>query len=678
MMDIPDKIWIEHWELDVAAGMLSNAQQQHHLEPKVVDVLVLLVRNAGTLVTRDQFLSEVWDDRVVGDEVLTRCITELRQALGDLHDPRRYIETLPRRGYRLIANVGTGSATASEPVPLKFRGISALVALLLIPLSILLLTNREPSRESVSAPLASTIAVLPFMNLSPDPDNAYFTAGMHEEVLTKLSQVNQFNVISRTSVLNYEIARNIAEKLRTNLTPVEQARIARVPTSNIEAYEAFLRGRQKMSQRKTTALAEAVQFFQAAVNLDPQFALAYSSLADVYNLQTIYNGLPLDETLPKAKAAVRKALSLDDSLGEVWTTKAFIHMTERDYGAAEAAYLKAIQINPNYVTAHHWYGVMLIRTGRFEEALARIDNGLALDPLSSILHIARATALEYLGRFDDSLRVTDRVMEIDPQFQGGPSMKAHTYWYAFGQLDRALPYLLEARTLDPGTPYRSSNLADLYLGLDDVNKANYWIEQAKEIGPDVFAVQYIQFLLHLYRDEQVRATALATKLNAMRPRFWPTAVYLQNIDLRSGQTDKASRWIESAFPELSEEDPRIDFSNWEAALNLAMVMQKRGESDKANRLLALTRVVTQKLPRLGPDGSWLADVQIYALQGKSDKAINALREAIDIGWRGWWWFHLKLDLTLQSLHQNEEYQLLVDEVTADIAAQRARVNAIQL
>jgi len=214
-----------------------------------------------------------------------------------------------------------------------------------------------------------------------------------------------------------EVATAIAEALQATLSPEEQDRLKAVPTKNLAALEAYFHGKQRLATRTSEAYINAVDLFQRAIELDPEFALAYVGLADTYTLQALYAGFSQEEMSAKSELAINKALELDEQLGEVYATLGlFQDQQKRDLAAAETAYKRALELNPNYATAHHWYSVLLNNLGRSKEALARIRKAQELDPLSAIINQAVGNVLGSLGRFDEALAQFEKVIEIDPAF----------------------------------------------------------------------------------------------------------------------------------------------------------------------------------------------------------------------------------------------------------------------
>ncbi len=474
-----------------------------------------------------------------------------------------------------------------------------------------------------------------------------------------------------------EIATAIAEALRAELLPEEQDRLASIPTENLGAYEAYLLGRQRLERATAAASVEAVDYFQQAIELDPGFALAYVGLADSYANQVYYGSLGLEEGVAKAQVAADKALALDDQLGEVYSSLAGIKHQSRDFEGAEAMYRRALELNPNYATAYNWYGELLRNSlGRSEEALALDRKAAELDPLSAYKIYGVGLDLASLGRFDEALVWYQRALEVDPGYPEAYIAIGVRYWSVSGRLDEAVVWLAKGISLDPGVPFDSALLGLLFLDLGDFDRAESWIERSLELGPESFLPNLAMHALHVYRGDEATALNYARRGFEWIPLFLPA--HRRDRVLRAGRYAEARALYEERYPELlNEGDPKVDGSNWAAAIDLALVLSKTGEQEHADLLLNRSFQHIQSLPRLGSYGYWIADVWIYALRGDKRKALSALRQAIDEGWRSSWRYFLEHDPTLESLYDEPEYQAMIAEMEADMAGQLERVREME-
>lgn len=324
------------------------------------------------------------------------------------------------------------------------------------------------------------IAVLPFDNETDDPTLEYLSTGIAESLIKNLSQVQTVRVLAYSTVSKYkgrernpralgreldvralvagrisrvhgaatiatelvdtsdgsrlwgeqyrcgqtdvltiqeEISREIGEKLKVRMTLEERRLIVKRYTADPEAYRLYLKGRFHWNKRTREGLTKGIDYFATAIERDPSYALAYSGLADCYNLLSLYSVLPPTETMPKAKAAASRALELDSSLAEAHTSLGYAHLYfDWDWAAAEREFRQALAINPNYATAHHWYHEYLTAMGRFEEQMAEILLAQELDPLSLIINTDVGWGLYYRGSYDEAIEQLVRTLELDANF----------------------------------------------------------------------------------------------------------------------------------------------------------------------------------------------------------------------------------------------------------------------
>ncbi|MBW2542140.1 MAG: tetratricopeptide repeat protein [Deltaproteobacteria bacterium] len=475
-----------------------------------------------------------------------------------------------------------------------------------------------------------------------------------------------------------EIAISVADALRAELSPEEHDRIVSAPTENLAAYEAYLLGQQRMAELTIATIKEATGYFQQAIELDPSYALAYVGLADSYVHRADWGHAPRAETLDKAQVAVEKALALDDRLGEAYNSLGGIKDLRGDFEGADAAYQRALELNPNYATTYHWYGVLLRRWGRAEEALPLLFKAAELNPLAAMILAEVGLDLESLGRFEEALTWYERSLELDPMLDGVNERMGFYHWSVTGKLDQAVVWYRRAVSRDPEQPVFATILGAIYLDLGDPDKAEYWFERSIALGPEKSSAEIEMSFLHLYQGDEPAAAEQARKALTAFPGNSDALLILRDHELSAGRYAEARALYEKNNPDLlSDDDPKVGRMNWAHAVNLALVLFKTGEKERGDLLLEKSLQHIQSKPRLGINGYIMFDVDIFAMQGEKQKALTALRQAIDEGWRRYWWYNLKYAPDLVSLHDEPEYRAIVAEIEADMAAQLAHVREME-
>ncbi len=472
------------------------------LTPRVFETLLFLVQHSGVVLDKERLMEAVWPDSIVEENNLSQNISSLRRVFGETPGSHHYIVTVPGRGYRFVAEVRRPAApiipeTKSAPVepevtseatssparnfpPLLLIGLGVLVFALVAYLLWSTKTQNPEPRTAARAISEKSIAVLPFDNLSRDPENAYFTDGIKDEILTRLSKISDLKVISRTStqkfksspenigqiarqlgvanilegsvqksgetvritvqlihaqtdthlwaetydrkltdmfVIESEVAQRIATSLEATLSAPEKQALAAKPTGNVEAYQTYLKGRYYWNKRTDEAFAKAGEYFQKSIAIDPKYAPAYSGLSDAYQFAA-FNSPARAELYAKAREAAKKALQLDPTLAEPHASLGLIAMNyDWDWPAADREFRRAIELNPNYATAHHWYAEYLIALGRADDSLTEIKRARELDPLSLIINTDIGKILYYARRYDEAIAQLQDTRKIDPDFE---------------------------------------------------------------------------------------------------------------------------------------------------------------------------------------------------------------------------------------------------------------------
>lgn len=503
------------FELDLQTGELHKSGHKVPLRPQAVKVLIVLATRASQLVTREELNDHIWghDTFVDFEHGLNLCIQQIRAALDDDANTPRYIETLPRRGYRFIAPVnntdgharpsaagdpnGSAAETQTEAPQSEVRGLQRIaqgqrwrwqlwiaassLALLALVTGIYLLRARSQQR---ARPPAGKImfVVLPFENLSGDPEQEYFSDGLTEEMISRLGQFapRRLGIIARTTAIQYkgtkkridqigkelgvdyvlegtvrragdrvrisaqliqvsdqthlwarnyerdlrdilrvqdDVAESIAKEVEIKLTPEQQARVAKAAPVNAAAYETYLKGRYYLTKTTGRDLKRALEYFQQATQLDPNFALAYASLSDTYNATNTGYLAPL-EAGPRAKAAAIKALEFDEDLPLAHAALGRVLLIyEWDWPGAEKEFLRSLELNPNLPEAHLGYAEYLASVGRFPESVAHIRTAFGLDPLSANVRFQAIGISLYMSRrYEETIEECRKARELPPDF----------------------------------------------------------------------------------------------------------------------------------------------------------------------------------------------------------------------------------------------------------------------
>jgi TolB-like protein len=471
---------------------LARGEESVRVEPKMTQVLVALAAEPGAVVSKEELLRRVWADTFVTEEVLTRSISELRKIFKDNSKAPKYIETIPKVGYRLLVPVVVleGGVPAVVPLvvgPRNFRRVAA-VGIFAVAIAMLAVYLEHAHRAHAAQPRILSLAVLPLANLSGDTEQDYFADSLTDELTTTLAKIGELRVASRASAMQYkntrkstpEIARelgvdavvegtvvhsgervritaqlidattdrhlwaetyerdlrdilalqndlagNIARHIEITLTPDDKKRLAHSPAVDSRAYQLYLQGRYFWKKR--TEYEKAIEAFQRSVESDSSFAPAYSGLADSY-LTKFINGGKTEECIPRAKAAVDKALQLDPASDEALVSAAMIAtMYDWDWAAADSEYKKAIALNPNSASARQHYALFLALRRRPDEAKFEILRAQELDPVSPAVWNHSARVFYYGRDYAAAESTAKRSLELDPDYAVAHGILASIY-----------------------------------------------------------------------------------------------------------------------------------------------------------------------------------------------------------------------------------------------------------
>ncbi|MEE9234358.1 MAG: tetratricopeptide repeat protein, partial [Candidatus Acidoferrales bacterium] len=317
------------------------------------------------------------------------------------------------------------------------------------------------------------------------------------------------------------IAKAITEKLVPRLSPEQEQQLTRRYTENTEAYQLYLRGRYHWNKRSAEGFQKAIDYFHQAIDMDPTYALAYAGLADTYVVQPSWGLMASDEAFPKAKAAARRALQMDENLAEAYATLGLaLREYDWDWAGAEQAFGRALELNPNYATAHHWYAWALSDLGRHEEAIAEIKRAQELDPLSLIISRNVATMLWRARRYDEAIEKAEKALQLDPDFAATHTVLGLAY-VEKEMYEQAIAELEKAKALSGNRP--SFSLAYAYA----------------RAGKRTEALRELEGLLELAKREYTYLGGIAFVYGAL------------------GEKDRAFEWLERAYRERGHHMARL-------------------------------------------------------------------------------------------------------------------------
>jgi TolB-like protein/Tfp pilus assembly protein PilF len=549
------------FELDQAAGELRKNGAKIRLQDQPLQVLQILLEQPGKIVPREELQRRIWpsDTFVDFDHGINNAIKRLREALGDTAETPRYIETVPRRGYRFIGTVSAAAETGTGEI--------------------------------------RSVAVLPLENLSGDPEQEYFADGLTEALITTLAKIGSLRVVSRTTAMHYkkahrpvreiarelaveaivegavlrsservrisvqlidarndshlwaenydrnlrdvlglhsEVSQAIAREVRVKLTPEEEARFAQVHPIDPAAYEAYLKGRYHWNRRNAGELPRAMQCFEDAIARDPGYAAAYAGLADSLTTIAAWSFAPPRENCEKAKALALQAMQMDPALAEPHVSVGWIHAWyDFDFPAAEREFERALELNPRYPTAHYWFGYFLALMGRHEEAYTEIVRAIRLDPLSPVHYWGLGVVYWSSRQYDHAIESFEKVIDMDSTFVGAYAFLGWTC-LCTSHYERAVAAGQRATELSQGAPMFRLALAHIHAAAGKRQEALKIVKELQDRSKLQYVTPY--GLARVYtaleeKEEAIRWLQTAYKENATWMVFLKTDPHLDPLRL---------------------------------------------------------------------------------------------------------------------------------------------------
>ena len=528
------------------------------LKPKILDLLRYLIHSRGQLIAKDDLMREIWPDAIVEENNITVSMSILRKTLGENRQKPRFIQTVPRRGYRFVADV---IELSTDPVASAETRQIRVVS------------------ESEEAPIDS-LAVLPMDSPEKDPNVEYLSDGITESIIDLLSRIPNLRVLARSTVFRFkeqqinpqevgrllnvravmmirvtrlgdkliirselvkvadgsqlwgeqyhrspsdilaiqeEIARAITESLKFQLTSSDNISLARHPTENIEAYNLYLRGRYFWNKYSKEWVLKAIEVFEEAIQIDSYYALAYCGLADAYfRLSNVH--FPPREVMPKAKEAALRAVEIDDSLAEAHSSLGLVKVYyDHDWIGAETEFRTALRLDPNLVSAHQRYGSYLTFMGRFEESIRHYETALELDPFSLQINMNLATTYYLRGEYERAINHLNKTSELEPNYMPTHFVLGSTY-VQLGRLEEAIEEFQSIYKIDD----------EAYIALGFMGYA------------------------HALNGQRAEAETLLSILEDIAQRKYVSPYSLLLIHLAIGPLDRVFRLLEQLYEERND------------------------------------------------------------------------------------------------------------------------------
>ena len=486
--DGQQKVYEFHgFRLDEAQLRLLYQEKPVPLTPKILDLLLFLVKSRGQLITKDELMNAIWPDSFVEENNITVSMSTLRKTLSDTGGDKQFIETVPRRGYRFVAEV-TELAPAHQPAGKSDKTVHI----------------------EIGEELIDSLVVIPFEGADQDFSVEYLSDGICESIINMLSRIPKLRVLACSTAFRFkgkdidpqqvgqvlsvkavmmirvlrvgdkliirselvrvadgsqlwgeqynrgpsdileiqeEIAKAITGSLKFKLTQAEQKSLSERSTYHSEAYNLYLRGRYFWNKYTKEAVLKAIELFEEAIAIDSNYALAYCGLADAYfRLSNVH--FPPHEVLPKAKEAALTAVKIDENLAEAHASLGLLKVYyDCDWDGAESEFRKALTLNPDLLLGHQRFGSYLMYKGRFEEANTHYEKALELDPFSLQINVNLGTNYFLRGDYETAIRQLKKTIELEPDYIPASFVLGAVYIQQ-GRLDDAIKQFRRVNELD--------------------------------------------------------------------------------------------------------------------------------------------------------------------------------------------------------------------------------------
>ncbi len=590
----------------------------------------------------------------------------------------------------------------------------------------------QHSSTAAATEIGKSIAVLPFVNMSADPDNEYFSDGLSEELLNLLAKVDGLKVAARTSsfkfkgseadiaeigkalgvatvlegsvrksgntaritaqlikvddgfhlwsetydrtldnifVVQDEIAQAIVNELKLPLLGADASPVETAKTQNFAAYDFYLLGRNKARETTSMAFQQAIGYFKQSITADPNYAPAHSGLADAYIYLANYGGLSLAQALANANVAVKRALELNPELVDANASKGLLLRAEDNPAEAEQYFKKALTINPNHVLALEYYSDLVSGAQRTEEALALARKALALDPLSDISRFSFIGILMQAQQYSQAEEIIQAMIAENPE-NPFPYESWGNLLMAQGALAKSIPMYRTAHRLRPGDTYMAWQNVVAFLLMDDLVAALEWMQKGLDRGADSQWMELARLNLLTYQGDWQALLSFIDEILMQREYQADWRFERGKALAHLGRLDEARAEYKKVLTDTGyQADQPLRWEHAVSALYLAQLLDQDNEQKEFSRLLAqLDQLATETGRQNQGFSLYLLNAQISSLQGNRENTISWLKKSIAAGFRNN--SLLKQDSILTRWAEEPEYIVLTEQLTALAAQQR--------
>jgi TolB-like protein/DNA-binding winged helix-turn-helix (wHTH) protein/Flp pilus assembly protein TadD len=742
---------IDGWTVRPRRDCIERGSEVVHLAPKAMAVLCRLAEARGAVVSRQELFDAVWPDAQVTDDALTQRVAELRKGFGDRARSPSIIETIPKVGFRLMPAVtripGTLPARSVQAESGERRRKRASVSLgiaatLMLAAVAAWLVQDKPEKindeftdQLPLADIESSLAVLPFVDLSSTMDELHFADAVHEEIITRLGRIAALKVISKNSSEKYkgseqalpDIASELSVdailtgsiqrsedkvRVRTQLVDVANDRYLwaasfdrDLTATNIFAIQTEIAENvarsllASLSPAESTRIAEVptdnFEVYQAL--LRGHIALRRGTLASFHEAIACYQrALSINPEFPQAYLAMARAYIA--AVEELSFPEPDVREKIEEFARA------AIELDPGLGLAYNYLAVVRRENGQLYEAEKLFQRALQLEPNDPRILHGMGLNLRLQGRAREAIPYYDRAIQVDPLSPAWQESRG-SLLRDLGRFRQAEQQYRDTLDLDPAYVNAHWGLGTLYWSMGQPGKARVWFENAVRRAPqsDVFmgwlALMYLELEDYANARDTIDAAlrladvashndaVLAEELYRLyvglevsdlpdgrqfTSRYWYGGVVdLPPRTLMDGRYDAAINELEALYPGLAKGSITIDGSNFRNAIYLALALRETGEIRRAHALLDAVENFLPRVPRLGLHGYWVADAQILAIRGDLSGSLKHLELAIDEGWRNLWQFYLLHDPTLRPLSTRDELDALVRRLRDGRGSSRA-------